>query len=207
MRPKSYKPKLGFDIRISKPDQKTKQKKEAPKQQRCQAPGCVAEALSQAPKSRDRMDERVWLCREHLRSHNESWDFFAGMSEEDIRRHTIEAIVGHRPTWPLGRRGAGSPSGPRPSSGRYEFSDGFAVFEDAAEPARPAPKRRLTKGQMDALNILNLSETASLQEVKARYKELVKRFHPDTNGGDRGSEERLKQVIKAFGHLRTSGFT
>jgi DnaJ-class molecular chaperone len=53
---------------------------------------------------------------------------------------------------------------------------------------------------------LALGETATLQEVKSRYKELVKRFHPDANGGNRGTEERLRQVIKAYGHLRATGF-
>jgi DnaJ-class molecular chaperone len=59
---------------------------------------------------------------------------------------------------------------------------------------------------LDALDALGLEEAATLSQVKARYKELVKRFHPDTNGGDRGKEERLKQVIRAYGHLRASGF-
>ena len=62
-----------------------------------------------------------------------------------------------------------------------------------------------SKGQLDALAILNLEESATLQEIKSRYKELVKRFHPDANGGNRGTEERLKQVIKAYGHLRATG--
>jgi DnaJ-class molecular chaperone len=57
------------------------------------------------------------------------------------------------------------------------------------------------------LDVLGLGETATLQEVKSRYKELVKRFHPDANGGDRGAEERLKQVIKAYAVLRASGLT
>ena len=55
--------------------------------------------------------------------------------------------------------------------------------------------------------MLHLAHGATLIEIKARYKELVKRFHPDANGGDRGAEERLKQVIKAYGVLRASGLT
>ena len=53
--------------------------------------------------------------------------------------------------------------------------------------------------------MLNLEENATLHDIKARYKELVKRFHPDANGGDRGTEERLRQVIRAYGHLRATG--
>ena len=56
-----------------------------------------------------------------------------------------------------------------------------------------------------AFDQLQLPHNATLIEIKARYKELVKRFHPDANGGDRGAEERLKQVIKAYGVLRASG--
>jgi curved DNA-binding protein CbpA len=58
-----------------------------------------------------------------------------------------------------------------------------------------------------SLETLNLETTATLQDVKARFKELVKRYHPDANGGDRGAEERLGQVIKAYGQLRSSGFS
>jgi DnaJ-class molecular chaperone len=63
----------------------------------------------------------------------------------------------------------------------------------------------LTRLQRQAFDILDLEPSVTLNEIKARYKELVKRFHPDANGGDRGTEERLKQVIKAYGVLRASG--
>jgi preprotein translocase subunit Sec63 len=84
--------------------------------------------------------------------------------------------------------------------------DGFAVFEEVIEVTSPAPRgTRLTKAQLDALAVLNLEEGATLHDIKARYKELVKRFHPDANGGSRGTEERLRQVIRAYGHLRATG--
>ena len=71
----------------------------------------------------------------------------------------------------------------------------------------PFAERALTKMQRTSLETLNLEASATLQEVKARFKELVKRFHPDANGGDRGAEERLRQVIKAYGQLRSSGYS
>jgi curved DNA-binding protein CbpA len=60
---------------------------------------------------------------------------------------------------------------------------------------------------MQALDALNLDTNASWDEVKQRYKDLVKKFHPDANGGDRSAEDRLKAVIKAYGQLRSSGFS
>ncbi len=82
----------------------------------------------------------------------------------------------------------------------------YSAFDDVAEKPR-APERRLLRPQLVALEMLGLEPSATLLEIKARYKELVKRYHPDANGGDRGAEERLKQVIKAYGVLRASGLT
>ena len=199
---KTYKPRFGYDIRINR-----EVPKRAPVRQRCTVKGCSEGAEARAPRSRDRMDERIWLCREHLRAHNESWNYFAGMSEAEIERHVLEAVVGHRPTWPLGKRAAADRQAPRTdTSWSYQFEDGFAVFEEAAEPVARPRMPKLTKGQLDALAVLGLEEPVTLLQLKARYKELVKRYHPDANGGNRDTEERLKQVIKAYGHLRATGF-
>jgi hypothetical protein len=200
----AYRPRFGYDIRINA---ERPQPRPAKVGKRCAKPGCLEPAEVNVPKSRNNLDDRQWLCREHLRQHNAQWDFFAGMSDAEIERFCLDSITGHRPTWPLGKRSAGDRKNdaPRASSASYHFEDGFAVFEEAAEPQETRKKSRLTKGQLDALAILNLEENASLHEIKARYKELVKRFHPDANGGNRGTEERLRQVITAYGHLRATG--
>ena len=204
----AYKPKFGYDIRIH--PELSKRAETAVRA--CAITGCRDAAELKVPKDRRNLEDRHWLCREHLREHNQRWNFFAGMSDEEIASYCLDALTGHRPTWPLGKRSAGvrgerSRETPRSGYWNYQFEDGFSIFEEAAEPSLPPKPSRLTKGQLDALAILNLEETATLQEIKARYKELVKRFHPDTNGGDRGSEERLKQVIRAYGHLRATGLT
>ena len=76
--------------------------------------------------------------------------------------------------------------------------------DDDAQTVR-RPERHLTRLQIMAFDQMQLAHNATLIEIKARYKELVKRFHPDANGGDRGAEERLKQVIKAYGVIKASG--
>ena len=170
----------------------------------CDAPGCTAEGVHKVPRSKERLHEHLWLCLEHARDHNEKWDYFAGMSEREIEAFRVAAVTGHRPTWPLGKRAARMRNG---HDGPSRI-DPFGVFADVAEQPRPRPpERKLSRLQIVALETLNLESSATLQEIKARYKELVKRFHPDANGGDRGAEERLKQVIKAYGVLRASGLT
>jgi len=42
----------------------------------------------------------------------------------------------------------------------------------------------------------------TLDELKTRYKVLAKKHHPDLNGGDKASEERLKLVIEAYTYLK-----
>jgi DnaJ-domain-containing protein 1 len=194
-----YKPRFGKDIRI-KPEGVAR----PVSMRRCARPDCPSEGTHRVPKSRQQLNEHLWFCLEHARAHNESWDYFAGMNESEIESFRAEALTGHRPTWPLGKRSARA----RPDLHAYHFSDGFAVFDDVSEQERPrAPERHLTRPQLQAFDVLNLEPSTSLHQIKARYKELVKRFHPDANGGDRGAEERLKQVIKAYGVLRAAGLT
>lgn len=174
----------------------------APSLRKCARPDCRNEGTHRVPKSKDNLNEHLWFCLQHARAHNESWDYFRGMTEAEIEAFRDAATIGHRPTWPLGRRAAR----PRNGQGPYAFEDGFEFFRQEARPERPRPpERRITEMQARALNVLNLDGSATLHQIKARYKELVKRFHPDANGGDRGAEERLKQVIKAYGVLRASG--
>jgi DnaJ domain len=168
----------------------------------CAEPGCKDEGAYRVPKSRTELSKHIWLCLAHARAHNESWDYFKGMSEREIETFRNDAVTGHRPTWPLGKRAARLHN----PLGAFQFEEHFGgEHVEAPKPRRP--ERPVTRVQLTAFDTLNLEPSATLNEIKARYKELVKRFHPDANGGDRGAEERLKQVIKAYGVLRASGLT
>ena len=72
--------------------------------------------------------------------------------------------------------------------------------------APPANRRAvLRKAERKCLRQLNLEDTATKAEIKARFKDLVKRHHPDRNGGDRRSEDKLREVIQAYNYLRQAG--
>ena len=187
------------DIRI-KPEARVRPEAET---RACAFAGCDKPAAARIPKSRENLSEHIWCCLDHARAHNESWDYFKGMDDAAIERLRDEAILGHRPTWPLGKRAAKARMGQAPLG----VHDSHTLFEEDGETATQPrrPERQLTRLQIIAMDTLQLAHNATLNEIKARYKELVKRFHPDANGGDRGAEERLKQVIKAYGVLRASG--
>jgi DnaJ domain len=138
------------------------------------------------------------------------------MSAEDIVRYQKEAVIGHRPTWKMGMNGGGPTSRSHSSRFQPEFGsadDPFGIFRElgGAAGAR-ASERRLSEfrtvrnAERKALDALGLEADASAQEVKTRFKALVKRHHPDANGGDRSSEDRLREIIQAYNYLKSIGF-
>ena len=80
------------------------------------------------------------------------------------------------------------------------------MFGDDEAAQRQAARRRVRPLEQKALETMNLEPGATGEAVRARYKELVKQLHPDANGGDRGHEERLRDVIQAYKLLKQSGF-
>jgi DnaJ-domain-containing protein 1 len=71
---------------------------------------------------------------------------------------------------------------------------------------RVAESRAVRNAERKALDALGLDADASAQEVKRQFKALVKRHHPDANGGDRSSEDRLREIIQAYTYLKSIGF-
>jgi hypothetical protein len=160
-------------------------------------------------------EREYWrFCLDHVRQYNHTYNFFAGMSPDDIARYQKEAVIGHRPTWKMGMNGGRPASRSHSSRFRPEFThadDPFGVFREFGEGAgahsarRPSESRVARNAQRKALDTLGLDADASAQEVKTRFKALVKRHHPDANGGDRSSEERLREIIQAYNYLKSIG--
>jgi hypothetical protein len=168
----------------------------------CDAQGCRVAATTRAPKSRDLLSDHYWFCQSHAAEYNRNWDFFAGMSEGEIRaRQADDQVTGGRPTWTF-------KAGPRHrevAAARGFFTDPFGLFASArakAEAEQAAHERRLGKLERGALADLDLDTMAKPAAIRARYTELVKRCHPDANGGDRSAEHKLQRVIKAYKTLQ-----
>jgi len=197
-----------FDRIRVKPDQDRRLREELPG---CQWPKCDAPATHRAPKGRLRAGEYWRFCLEHVREYNNSYNFFAGMSEDAVAKYQKDAVTGHRPTWKMGSLGGqrGSAGGRR--SDGWAAEDPFGLFGEAAangnDHARPtAEGRKILNAQRRALDVLGLEADAKRTDIKARFKMLVKRHHPDANGGDRGSEDRLRDIIAAYNYLKSAGF-
>jgi hypothetical protein len=160
-----------------------------------------------------RANEYWRFCLDHVREYNNSYNFFAGMSDDAIAKYQKEDLTGHRPTWKMGSIG-GRRGDARRNSRTYRgpgwaADDPFGLFDGSGGVghARPAAEgRKILNAQRRALDVLGLEADAKRADIKARFKVLVKRHHPDANGGDRTSEDRLREIIAAYNYLKSAGF-
>ena len=165
----------------------------------CSHPGCLAPGVFKAPKGRDREGEFFVFCKEHIRDYNATYDYFKGMDDDALAKFREGEVIGHRPTWKMGPRG---------NQGAHVDE---TVYAEARTMRRKGARRGADAAQtprynalaMKALHVLDLDANATDVSIKARYKDLVKRHHPDANGGDRSSEDKLREIIKAYNFLRS----
>jgi len=164
---------------------------EAPVGQECQWPGCEDDGVFRAPYSRQSLNQYRWFCLAHVRQYNATWNYYAGMSEEEVEADVRKDVVWQRPTWRLG-------CDQQPAAfGRGRVRDDFSFFFDESGSAREEPRLPRTAEER-ALCVLDLEPPVTVAMVKTRYKKLVKQYHPDANGGDKLAEERFKQISEAY---------
>lgn len=82
----------------------------------------------------------------------------------------------------------------------------FGGPSGARRSERGGEPRTVHNVERKALDALGLDAGASVEDVKTRFKALVKRHHPDANGGDRSSEDKLREIIQAYKYLKSIGF-
>ena len=151
-----------------------------PGRQVCEWPECHLEGEFRAPRSRTDLRNFRWFCLNHVRVYNQSWDYFAGLDPKEIEDVLKRDTVWDRPTWPLGiGPGVGDP---------------FGLF-GGDEEARPHTPRDA------ALAVLGLDGSASVEDIKTRYKSLAKKYHPDANNGSKSAEKKFIALKEAYNLL------
>ncbi len=197
-----------FDSIRVKPEEDRLLRKKLPE---CEWDGCARPGKHPAPKGRDNEGEYHYFCLDHVRQYNKGYNYFNGMKEPDVRDWQKSDKTGHRPTWKLGQNSWAAFNGGKKRSGNARtqaaFEDPFDVMGDSDTTTHHArPQRSVRSSEMKHLYALGLDETATREEVKLQYKKLVKRLHPDANGGSRANEDKLRDIIQAYDALRKSGF-
>jgi len=161
----------------------------------CEHSGCLDAGVFRAPRDRSLRDW-YWFCLPHVREYNARWDYYKGMSPEEIETNLRSDSGWQRPTWPLGRLGT-----------RLDpemLRDPLGMLRDNL-PDPPPRRRRENEVPPElraAVELLGVAWPLDQAELRAKYKDLAKRYHPDVTGGDRGAEERLKDINRAYSLLR-----
>ncbi len=166
----------------------------------CDMPGCPLAGEYRAPKSRRTLNEYFWFCLDHVRVYNSSWDFYKGMSPEEVEAQLRADTSWQRPSWPLGHLGAGAWDEDTLRDPLHVLAAGRA---NAGNGTRRREAERAPPELREPLAALGLSWPITMDAVKTRYKELAKRHHPDANGGSRDAEERLKTINVAYAAVRS----
>ena len=177
----------------------------------CTAPGCTAAGEFRAPPEQDEHAPRDrppiwrWLCLDHVREFNAGYNFFAGMSAEEIHDAQRPFAGWERET----RAFSSNAASPAPKW--QDFTDpldaiGARFAERLREKARAMGARQdgkaLSPEDRKALETLGLEVDADRKMLRTRYTQLARRYHPDHNGGDRSHGKALQDVIAAYTHLR-----
>lgn len=168
----------------------------------CARPGCTEPGEFRAPRHATAGPaDYDWLCLDHVRDHNEKWNFFSGLSQDDVARMNHRYATWDRPTWPRNGLNGDRLADPELIDIGRIFAGQPGLGRFAEKPARAKQRQPLTAAERRALADLGLDESATAQDIKWQYKALLKRYHPDTNGGDRSWERELRKVIGAYQRL------
>ena len=163
---------------------------------KCDSYKCIEKGEYKAPKSRILLNDYFYFCLNHIKEYNKSWDFYKGMTVDQIENSMRSDTVWDRPSWPL--------------KGKYtnvfdefdEYIDDFIKTKNNKVNENYFKNKlldeKLTIEEAQALKELELEMPISLEKVKKNYKKLVKIFHPDVNGNNKKAEEKFKQINESY---------
>lgn len=190
-----------------------------PGRHKCDMPNCTESGDYRAPKDRG-LKDYYWFCLTHVQEYNKAWDFFSGMSPEDIEHHINTRTVWERPTRRYdGLAGGAGFYGPgfhgadfRSAEDLRKRGERFQNFTDEEDEEQTQSRTHSSNHsraaspqpspEAEAMRIMELSPPLTLDKLNARYRSLVKKYHPDHNRGNAEGEEILKQVNMAFTILK-----
>ena len=173
------------------------------KKRPCDYGGCNEHGEFQA---KTKSAAKFFYCLSHIKEFNKNYNFFEGMSEEEIIDYQISAIIGHRPTWKSGTNPHANYFSKFAKNDGSAFDDPFDLFEKD-KTSKYERQSKIKKGKISekAYKLLDFSSLSSKSDIRKKFKEVVKSLHPDTNGGDNSQEDLLKEVISAYKTLKSQG--
>ena len=162
-------------------------------ERKCYKKNCLNPGIFKAPKSRNEITNYIWFCEEHIKSYNKEWNYLKDMSQREIERHIELDTIGWRPTWNF-------------STAKIRLKNFEKIFSNCFDFFKKKNQTRINKNNLllkKALKTLNINnENITIKLVENKYKNLVKKYHPDKNKGNKIYEEKLKKINQAFEEIK-----
>ena len=162
----------------------------------CEWKNCKEFGTYKAPAEKDNSKNFKLLCKEHIKMFNKNWDYFDGMSQEEIKIFLKSDLTWHKPTQKFA------------SSDNFfnilwnnALSDKFKIFEKNGKNYK-YKDRELCEKDKDAFRIMDLEFSTDWATIQKKFKTLVKKFHPDKHSGNKQYEDKLKKITLAYSHLK-----
>jgi len=162
----------------------------------CEWENCNQSGRFKAPLEKDNSKRFRWLCKEHIKLFNSKWNYFEGMSQNEIEVFLKSDLTWHRPTQKFS------------SSDNFfnilwnnALSDKFNFFKDK-KTFVSLKRSKLSERDKDAFRIMDLEYHVDWSKIQKKFKSLVKKLHPDRNPGNKQFEDKLKKITLAYSHLK-----
>jgi len=161
----------------------------------CEWENCKETGKFKAPIDKDNSKKFRWLCEVHIKLFNKNWNYFEGMSQNQIEDFLKSDLTWHRPTQKFG------------STDNFfnilwnnALSDKYKFFN--VKSSLHINQAKLSEKDKDAFKLMDLDFNSDWPAVQKKFKTLVKKFHPDRNSGNKEFEDKLKKITMAYSHLK-----
>ena len=164
----------------------------------CNSPDCEELGIYPAPKSRNNLKEYYYFCIDCVRAFNKSWNYFAGLNEEELEVEIRKSVTWDRPSWKFSNKTINN-----------DFEKAFKFFD---EQKKIKKNKVIDKKLENCFKVLELNSDSTLKEIKSRYKIQAKKWHPDTQNSVASPNNKdkfidisnaYKTILKTFTKLET----
>ena len=151
-----------------------------------------------APIERDNSKKYRLLCLKHIKEFNKNWNYFEKMNDAEILEFIKSDMTWHKPTQ------------------NFSAQDNFfkilwnnALKEDLNKNGidknyAKIAQLNFSNKDLKAFDILGLDVTINWENIRSKFKKLVKKFHPDMNAGNKKFEDKLKVITLAYTQLKNT---
>ena len=162
----------------------------------CDHKSCKKVGEYKAPIEKDNSKKFKWLCLDHIKEFNRSWDYFKGMSDQEVCKFLKSDITWHKPT-----QSFSSPDNFFNILWKNALNEVGDVLGNG-DDKKDKTKINLSDKDREAFKIIGLEAGAKWDKIQNQFKKLVKKYHPDMNAGNKKFEEKLKIVTLAYTQLK-----